>query len=30
MMQKVRRTTGIAETILSFGDDERLAERMVA
>jgi N-acyl-L-homoserine lactone synthetase len=30
MMLKVRRTTGIEETILSYGDDERLAERMVA
>jgi N-acyl-L-homoserine lactone synthetase len=30
MMQKVRRTTGIEEAVLSYGDDERLAERKVA
>jgi hypothetical protein len=31
MMQKVRRTTGIAETILSYGDDDETAKgRMVA
>jgi N-acyl-L-homoserine lactone synthetase len=31
MMQKVRRTTGISETILSYGDDpECIAGRMVA
>jgi acyl homoserine lactone synthase len=30
MMRKVRRTTGITETILSYGDDERIHERKVA
>jgi N-acyl-L-homoserine lactone synthetase len=30
MMQKVRRTTGISETILGYGDDDHVAGRMVA
>jgi hypothetical protein len=30
MMQKVRRTTGIEETILCFGDDDAGAARRVA
>jgi acyl homoserine lactone synthase len=30
MMQKVRRTTGISETILCYGDDDHIAGRMVA